>query len=177
MPLSVRALFDFERLCLNRVLMSDGAIVPAAAATPSAQRTPLPPAVGRFHLYFQFATKVFFTAAAVALLIAAAAAIAGDVRREVEEQRGAEERRRTECRAEYDANRCGERAEEELPPYLREFCWKKRRCAEEASKFVSKTRVTVKFVAHLLNEFINPLSPKTLVTIALLCAIVMWIPK
>lgn len=160
--------------------MKEKSLIPAAKSTPTIYKTPTPvprmPSYSKFHLYFQFITKIFFTVVVIFLLIVTISSISDDVKKEIEEIRNREEQKRESCRNKYNENKCYLK-EEDLQPFLREYCWKKRQCFEEKLKFVSKTKITVKFIAQLINEFINPLSPKALVTIALVSAIVLWIPK
>ena len=132
--------------------------------------------VTKFHLYFQLISKIIYTLIVLYVLVISIISISRDVNKEMEEIYQKDAKEREKCKYEFEANKCNE-VTDKSPPFQRSYCRSMQYCLQEPKLFVSKTKQTVKFIAQLINEFVNPISPKALVTIALISAIVLWIPQ
>ncbi|OHT09510.1 hypothetical protein TRFO_21556 [Tritrichomonas foetus] len=119
------------------------------------------------HIYFQLFIKVLITLVGLFLFIVILRSISNDIEREIQKNIQSENIEREKCKKEYDDNLC---ARENVPPALRGSCDAWRICMNTAPSGIGRTRAAARFCAQLINELVNPLSPKAIVLMALAVA-------
>lgn len=127
----------------------------------------------KFNLSINLATKIIFIIFIIYLIIIVLKSISNDVAMEVERQNELDMKKIKQYEEEYIENKCSENKY----PKLQEKCKLLKERIDAPRQGVGKSRIAVRYFANLLNELINPLSPKTVILFSLIVIFVVWFPK
>ncbi|OHT03699.1 hypothetical protein TRFO_28834 [Tritrichomonas foetus] len=141
--------------------------------TPLQEKVVTLPAVAQAHIYFQLFMKIVLFFLGLYLFTIVFRSISKDVEKEVQKSIENDKIAAENCRKEYYINRC----DKENLPGLAIDCNTWKICMEAPHHGIGKSRAAVKYFAQLLNELVNPLSPKTVVLFTLIFSLAIFIPR
>ena len=127
-----------------------------------------------FHIYFNLFVKIAIALIELFLVVVVLRSLSADIDREVQNNMKLEESERIMCRKEYDDNLCDR---ENIPPALRGSCEAWKICAQTPPSGIGKSKAAARFFAQLVNEAVNPLSPKSIVTAVIIVGLYMVFPR
>ena len=124
--------------------------------------------------YFNLISKSVFLLLAIFLIFIVFKSISDDVWSEIGNQENEYSSYIERCKREYAENKCDD---VNFYPHLHERCLELKSIINKPPPKILKSKIAVRYFATLLNELINPLSPKTVILFALIVVFVVWIPK
>ena len=95
-----------------------------------------------------------------------------DIGKEIEKKNDEEQQIISQCRKEYLENGCDSKTD--LIPALRDFCDEKYDCFNSSPYGVGQSKIAVRYIAQLMNEFFEVISDKAIVGIALITIILLY---
>lgn len=122
------------------------------------------------HIYYQLFIKVVLSLIELFLFIVVIRSISSDISEEIKKNHEKESAERLKCKQDYEANFCDQK---ELPLALKGLCESWKVCSETAPSGVAKTKAAARVLAQIINELVDPLSPKAITVFVMI--IIAWI--
>lgn len=126
------------------------------------------------HMYYQLIVKIILSIIELFLFFVVINSISSDISQEISKSFEIESIERAKCQKDYEDNFC---YQDDLPLAMKGFCESWKVCSETAPSGVGKTKAAVRVIAQLINELVNPLSPKAIVVFAMIIIAWMMITK
>ena len=158
----------------REVVLRNQSQTPSRSPTPVQNITKNSTKTEEAHIYFQLFMKIVMFLLALYLLFIVFNGISKDVEKEVERNLEQEKIDAENCRIEYFRNFCDKN---DTVPALEAKCRDWEICMNAPVRGIGKSKIAVKYFAQLLNELINPLSPKTLILFIVIVWLFIFIPK
>ena len=114
--------------------------------------------------------EVFLSAAIIGVVVSSIKLISHDVDLETRVHYDEELKQIADCRHDYEINKCSQ--DDKLPAMV-QLCNKWKVCMETKPRDTTKSKIAARFTAQLINEFVNPLSPKTIITVIVLVIVLV----
>ncbi|KAK8888396.1 hypothetical protein M9Y10_039466 [Tritrichomonas musculus] len=127
----------------------------------------------QFNLYFELIAKIIFLVIAIYLIFLVFNSISNDVLLEIKNQNEQYLSYIEESKKAYEDNQCKYHKFEALEAE----CKRLETIINKPPPEIGKSKVAVRYFATLINELINPLSPKTVILFVLIIVLIVWIPK
>lgn len=121
------------------------------------------------HMYYTLFQKIILTIIELFLFFVVIMSIKSDINNEISKnnERGVIERRK--CQKDFEDNFCDQK---DLPLAMRGLCESWKLCSETAPSEIGKTKAAARVLAQLINELVNPLSPKAITMFVMI--IIAW---
>ena len=121
------------------------------------------------HMYFQLFVKILLTMIELFLFFVVIISVKSDIQNEILKNKEQGSIERAKCKKDYEDNFC---YQNDLPLAMKGFCESWKVCSETAPSEIGKTKAAARVIAQLINELVNPLSPKAITMFVMI--IIAW---